>query len=82
MHWVKHGRIFRVENRLSWMVHHAAVPVPDLVSDSCLRIYFAPRDFAGRSRIGCLDVDPRDPSKVLAIRDEPVLDLGPLGTFR
>jgi hypothetical protein len=64
------------------MVHHAALPVPDLVCESCLRIYFAPRDSDGRSRIACLDVDPRNPSKMLAIRDEPVLDLGPLGTFR
>jgi hypothetical protein len=81
MSWVKQGRIFHVENRSPWMVHHAALPVPDLVSDSCLRIYFAPRDADGRSRIACLDVDPRDPSTVLAIRVDPVLDLGPLGTF-
>src|SRR5690242_1715850 len=81
MRWVKRGRIFSVENRSPWMVHHASLPVPDLVSDDCLRIYFAPRDGDGRSRIASLDVDPGDPSTILSIRDEPVLDLGPLGTF-
>lgn len=81
MRWVKQGCIFRVDGQLPWMVSHAAVPLPRLLDDARLRIYFGPRDAEGRTRIAFLDVDAVDPTRVLELHDRPALDLGRLGTF-
>jgi hypothetical protein len=78
--WIKRGRIFHVDGESWWMSHHAAVPVPDVVGER-LRIYFAPRDEEGRSRTALVEVDAANPSIVHAVHDEPILDLGALGTF-
>jgi hypothetical protein len=63
------------------MVHHASLPVPDLVDEEHLRIFFAPRDGSGRARVGLLEVDPADPAAVTRLHDRPVLDLGQPGAF-
>jgi hypothetical protein len=81
MRWEKKGLIFQVAGQSEWMSHHACVPVADKIDDSRLRIYFAPRDGQGRSRVTFIEVDADDPSSVLYIHDRPVLDLGELGCF-
>ena len=81
MAWSKRGVIFHVDGQYPWMMHHACVPVPDLIDDSRLRIYFGPRDGKGRTRVGFIEVDPAEPSNVLYVHAEPVLDLGRRGTF-
>lgn len=57
------------------------MPVPYLVDDRRLRIYFGPRDVQGRTRTAFVDVDPAEPSRVIELHDRPVLDLGRRGTF-
>src|SRR5713101_4278480 len=79
--WTKTGRVFHVDGNANWMVHHATHPVADLVDEETLRIYFAPRDSEQHSRITFIEVDPHQPSAVKYVHDEPVLDLGQLGTF-
>lgn len=81
MGWVKRGVIFSVDGQHPWMAHHACVPVPDLIDDERLRVYFGPRDEWGRTRVGFIEVDPADPARVLSVSDRPALDLGRLGTF-
>ena len=81
MEWVKRGVIFNVDGQYPWMAHHACVPVPDLIDDHRLRVYFGPRDERGRTRVGFIEVDPADPSRLLHLHDRPALDLGRLGTF-
>jgi predicted GH43/DUF377 family glycosyl hydrolase len=63
------------------MQTHASIPVPDLIHDDLLRIYFGTRDGKGRSQIGFVDVDPGDPTRILSVSREPVLPLGRMGTF-
>src|SRR5436305_6316398 len=79
--WVKTGRFFQVDGQADWMAHHATHPVADLLDDQTLRVYFAPRDGAGKSRITFIDVSPDDPGNVKYVHDASVLDLGQLGTF-
>ena len=81
MRWEKKGLIFQVDGQSEWMSHHACVPVADKIDDSRLRIYFAPRDRQGRSRVTFIEVDADNPSTVLYAHDRPVLDLGELGCF-
>lgn len=79
--WVKKGRIFTVDGNHDWMLHHASQPIADKVSDEVLRIYFGPRDAQERTRTTFIEVEADDPRNVLYVHDEPVLDLGRLGTF-
>ncbi len=81
MAWQKQRRIFVPDGSVPWMRTHAALPVADLTSETALRIYFAGRDDHGRSRIGCIDVDPDDPGSILNEGAEPLLPLGERGTF-
>lgn len=57
------------------------MPVPHLIDDTRLRIYFGPRDEQGQTRTAVLDVDPAEPSRILRLHDRPALDLGARGTF-
>tara|TARA_Y100001963_G_scaffold156807_1_gene251317 strand:+ start:2078 stop:2998 length:921 start_codon:yes stop_codon:yes gene_type:complete len=71
--WIKKGNIFNK--------HHAQVPVVDIDNDGYWRIYYSTRDDRGRSRAMYIDVEPGNPSKILNESQEPVLELGKLGTF-
>ncbi len=81
MKWRKKGLIFRTDKDYPWMVSHASIPVPDLVSENKIRIYFGARDEKGRSLPGFIDVKGDNPSEILHICDRPILDLGEIGTF-
>jgi len=56
------------------------LPTP-LLKSTVIRVYFTARDQAGCSRIGFVDLDRRDPTNVLRVADEPLLEIGPPGTF-
>jgi hypothetical protein len=79
--WQKRGRIFVPTGRVPWMRTHASLPVSFPLDDGSLRVLFAGRDEANRSRIGWVDLDANDPCQVRRVSDEPVLPLGERGTF-
>src|SRR4051794_15011627 len=81
MKWSRKGLIFTADGRYDWMAHHACVPVVELIDKERLRIYYGPRDDAGRTRVSFIEVSAQDPSRLLYVHDRPVLDLGRLGTF-
>jgi len=81
MKWKKGGLIFRPDNNYEWMATHAYLPVPDKISETVLRIYFATRSKDIKSSMTFIEVDAGDPSHVLYIHDKPVLSPGKLGTF-
>jgi len=78
--WRKRGLIFGPEGRVRWASHSALTPTPILLGDK-IRVFAGFRDAAGVSRIGFVDLDADDPSKVIAISDEPALDVGAPGHF-
>jgi hypothetical protein len=78
--WLKCGLIFNVDGRQPWMRSHAQLPTPS-VRDEVVRIFFASRDCDGRSRIGFLDADADDPSRIRSVHPNPVLELGEAGRF-
>lgn len=81
MNWKKLGLVFVPDGSVPWMRTHASIPVVDLLDEETLRIYFGTRDAPGRSQIGYVDVQADDPSKVIAVAQDPVLPLGEIGTF-
>lgn len=80
MKWQKKGLIFCPDGRYEWSLTHAQVPTVLALSDR-LRIFFSTRNQFGKSQIGLLDVDIRDPSKILYLHSEPVLSFGKPGAF-
>jgi len=79
--WVKRGLIYGPRGERSWAQHSALTPTPFLASDEVIRVYAGFRDDEGVSRIGCVDVDASDPSRVLTVSRDPILDIGRPGCF-
>lgn len=81
MNWRKRGLVYVPDGQLWWARVGAQLPTADLIGSDVLRIYFASKDDHGFGRTGFVELDARDPSRVLHVGQEPVLDLGELGTF-
>lgn len=83
--WEKKGLVFAPDGRYEWMQSHAQNPSVLLLEDR-LRVYFTTRpqrDADGNvSAVATfVELDRRDPGKVLYVHDRPLLPLGDLGTF-
>ncbi len=81
MNFEKKGLIFHPNSFAPWAVSHAMIPTPHLRKDGILRIFLAFCDKNTVGRIGYVDCDPDNPSKILKVSKEPVLDIGIPGTF-
>ncbi len=80
MRWIKKGLIFRAGGEYGWINSHAQVPKV-LVRENLLRVYFSPRPVPGKSCIAMMDLDIDNPSKILKIYENPVLEHGEKGEF-
>jgi hypothetical protein len=80
MPWEKKGLIYGPTGESAWARHSALTPTPVLLDD-VIRVFVGFRDDNGISRIGYVDVAAENPSRVLAVADQPVLDVGIPGTF-
>jgi len=84
--WKKLGRIFNPSDlKNSWMKEYAQAPSV-VVFDQFVRVYFSSRDLPDAngmyvSRLGYIDLDRNDLTKVINVSPEPILALGELGTF-
>ena len=79
--WHKLGWVWQPSGKRWWARAYAHMPTPELIDDRTIRVYFACLDDDKYGRPGWVDVDVRDPRKVLGEADEPLLDLGAPGTF-
>jgi hypothetical protein len=80
MRWRKRGNIFDPRAHRDWAGSHAQVPTV-LVKEDRLRIFYADRTAQNQSFTTYLDVDRRDPSRVLYLHKRPILPFGRPGTF-
>ena len=78
--WKKKGLIYKADNIYPWRNQFAMLPTPILV-DNKLRIFIGICDKDNVGRIGYVDVNPNNPSEVLCVSREPVLDIGRKGSF-
>lgn len=81
MVWLKRGRIYVPDGRTRWAAHSALTPTPIVLNEATIRVYVGFRDETGVSRIGFVDLDSGDPSKIIKVSHEPVLDVGQNGCF-
>jgi predicted GH43/DUF377 family glycosyl hydrolase len=63
------------------MCHSALTPTPYRIDDELIRVYAGFRDADGVSRIGYVDVQADNPSSIVRVSAEPVLDIGRGGCF-
>ena len=81
MKWKKKGRIFVVDGKIEWMQKYASMPMADKVYGDVYRIYFNSRNSQNMASIGFVEIDIKNPSKILKISEKPVLSPGRLGSF-
>jgi hypothetical protein len=81
MKWKKKGLIYVPIGDVPWAKKSAMIPTPDLISNQIVRLYITCCDENGIGRVGYVDVDADNPSKIVKIAEEPVLDVGVPGTF-
>jgi predicted GH43/DUF377 family glycosyl hydrolase len=81
MRWKKLGRIFVADSHSEWLHSHGTVPIAQPLGNYRYRVYFSARDRQSRSNVNWLDIDIRNPTKVLNLSKQPLLAPGPLGCF-
>lgn len=84
-HWQKKGRIFCPDGRFQWMHSHAQNPTALLLNDR-IRVYVNCRpkradDGSMTALPTFVELDATDPSRVVVVHEQPLLDLGEAGTF-
>lgn len=81
MSWKKLGLVFDIENvQIPWLRSHAMIPTPFLMDDR-IRVFFTGRNTKGQSQVSYVDVDRSDPRSILYVHDQPLFDVGGIGTF-
>jgi predicted GH43/DUF377 family glycosyl hydrolase len=81
MQWDKKGLIYAPDGEFWWAQGYAHLPTVDVVDSNTIRVYFAALDGNRYGRIGYVDLDSREPGRVIEVCREPVLDVGEPGTF-
>lgn len=80
MRWEKKGLIFGANKHSDWMDNSALQPTPLMLGDT-IRLFTGFRNKDGVSRVGYVDVDANNPSKILSVSQTPCLDVGEDGCF-
>lgn len=81
MTWKKIGNVFCPQGEYPWMKSHAANPVADHLDRDLFRIYFSTRNAQNRSSIAWVEIDIRQPCRVLRVAERPILTPGRIGCF-
>jgi predicted GH43/DUF377 family glycosyl hydrolase len=77
----KQGLIYCPHGEHGYDEHSFLCVAPVLVNDEIIRLYGTVRDAEGVGRIIYVDVNAANPSEVLYVTPEPVLDIGEPGCF-
>lgn len=81
MNWGRGSLIYCPTGDSDWRFQFAMLPTPLLIDPERLRIFLGFCDSEMRGRIGYVDVNPLDPSEVLEVSNDPLLDIGKKGCF-
>jgi hypothetical protein len=78
--WKKSGFIYKCAVG-DFFKSHTTRPIPFLISEERLRIFFSSRDKNDIPYPTFIDVDPSDPQRILHVNESPMMKLGRMGTF-
>jgi hypothetical protein len=79
--WRREGLVLTPPSHHAWWKSHAQAPTVLKIDARLWRIYFAARDGENRSHIISVDVEPDENMRVVAQNHDPILQLGPPGSF-
>ena len=79
--WRKYGLIFEPNKNGRWAHSHAQLPVPVMLSNGRCRVFFAGRDNNQRSHVGWFDINLDEPTHIIEVSPQPVLEPGNPGFF-
>jgi hypothetical protein len=79
--WEKQGLIWGPDGFAPWARHSALQPTPLVLEGGPIRVYAGFRDEDGRGSIGFVELDARDPSRVLRVSERPALSPADAGAF-
>jgi hypothetical protein len=79
--WTKLGLVYVASGEQPWAQSHAYVPTPVVLDETTIRVYAAFLDREKVGRVGYVDVDARNPTRVLGVSQSPAFDVGLPGTF-
>jgi len=80
--WRSLGHVYVAQGESGWLASHASYPTPLLLPDGRVRVFFSPRDQAGRSSIFSLDLAlTANGFERLGPPEGPWLEPGPRGAF-
>jgi hypothetical protein len=81
MLWKKLGLVYGPDGSMPWAKSHAMVPTPVLLNATVIRVFVTFCDVCSVGRPGYVDVSAANPTQVLAVSGQPLLELGKPGTF-
>lgn len=81
MQWRKLGLVYGPPGGAGWAASHCMTPTPVLLNEHVVRVFVTFCDEQGTGRPGFVDVSADDPTRVIAVSDQPLLDIGKPGTF-
>lgn len=81
MKWRKMGRVYVPDGSRPWAKKYAFPPTPYMLNEEVMRIYVGFCDEHMVGRAGYVDVLADDPSEVVGVSEQPVLDVGTPGAF-
>lgn len=81
MRWRKMGRVYAPDGSLWWAKKYAFPPTPYPLNEEVLRVFVSSCDENMVGRVGYVDVLADNPSEVVRVSQEPVLDIGTDGAF-
>lgn len=82
MKWIKKGLICSSNTfNIPWYKKNSMVPLPYLIAPNIIRIFLTMCDEDNVGRIGYVDVEADNPSKIVGYSKNPLIDVGQPGTF-
>jgi len=81
MKWIKKGLILKPLDNLDWVESHMWVPTVEYRGSDVHRIYYGSRNKNNMSQIGYVEINIENPTEIIGLSNNPVLELGELGTF-
>ena len=80
--WQKLGKIIGPQKNISWMNSHTGAAYScQRKGSSLFDIYLTARQKNNVSRIGLITIDIKNPTKVLNVSKNPIINLGGRGSF-
>jgi hypothetical protein len=79
--WEKLGRVYVAQGEQPWAQSRAYLPTSVALGGDRIRVFVAFLDADQVGRLGYVDVDAADPTRVLEVSERPLLDVGQPGAF-